>query len=139
MKKVVLFLLVYGLLLSCNQKITNKDISKLNGYWEIEKVLKSDGDKKEYKINEAIDYIEIKNNKGFRKKVYPQFDGKYLVNDLKEEITISDSSGIFFINYNTNYSKWKERIVAIKDSSFTVINDAKLEYHYKKQIPFSLK
>lgn len=139
MKKVVLFLLVYGLLLSCNQKITNKDISKLNGYWEIEKVLKSDGDKKEYKINEAIDYIEIKNNKGFRKKVYPQFDGKYLVNDLKEEISITDSSGIFFINYNTNYSKWKERIVAIKDSSFTVINDAKLEYHYKKQIPFSLK
>ena len=139
MKKVIILVVLSVLLLSCNQTITQKDIVNLNGYWEIEKVIKQDGDKKEYKINEAIDYIEIKNNKGFRKKVYPQFDGKYLVNDLKEEISISDSSGIFFINYKTDYAKWKEQIIAIKDSSFTVKNEAKLEYKYKKQIPFSLK
>ena len=87
MKKLLVIIVISVLLLSCNQTITQKDIDKLNGYWEIEKVIKQDGDKKEYKINEAIDYIEIKNNKGFRKKVYPQFDGKYLVNDLKEEIS----------------------------------------------------
>lgn len=139
MKKSLYIVMLSVFLLSCNQRITQQDIVKLNGYWEIEKVLKSDGDKKEYKINEAIDYIEIKNNRGFRKKVYPQFDGKYLVNDLKEEITIVDSSGLFFINYKTDYAKWKEQIIAIQDSSFTVKNDAKLEYHYKKQIPFSLK
>lgn len=139
MKKIVVLVVFSILLLSCNQTITNADIAKLNGYWEIEKVIKSDGDKKEYKINEAIDYIEIKNYKGFRKKVYPQYDGKYLVNDLKEEFTITDSSGIFYINYKTDYAKWKEQIIAIQDSSFTVKNQDKIEYNYKKQIPFSLK
>ena len=139
MKNVLFLVLISVSFYSCNQTIKQSDIVKLNGYWEIEKVIKQDGDKKEYKINEAIDYIEIKNNTGFRKKVYPQYDGKYLVNDLKEEITITDSSGIFYINYKTDYAKWKEQIVSIQDSSFTVKNQDKIEYNYKKQIPFSLK
>ena len=139
MKKIVVLVVFSILLLSCNQIITKADIAKLNGYWEIEKVIKKDGDKKEYKINEAIDYIEIKSNKGFRKKVYPQYDGKYLVNDVKEDITITDSSGIFYINYKTDYAKWKEQIISIKDSSFTVQNSEKLKYSYIKQVPFSLK
>lgn len=139
MKKIVVLVVFSILLLSCNQTITKTDIAKLNGYWEIEKVIKKDGDKKEYKINETIDYIEIKSNKGFRKKVYPQYDGKYLVNDVKEDITITDSSGIFYINYKTDYANWKEQIISIKDSSFTVQNSEKLKYSYIKQVPFSLK
>ncbi|WP_395054546.1 hypothetical protein [Flavobacterium sp.] len=139
MKNILFLVLISFSFYSCNQTIKQSDIVKLNGYWEIEKVIKQDGDKKEYKINEAIDYIEIKNNKGFRKKVYPQYDGKYLVNDIIEVITITDSSGIFYINYKTDYAKWKEQIVFIQDSSFTVKNQDKIEYNYKKQIPFSLK
>jgi hypothetical protein len=139
MKKAV-FILVFGILsTSCNQKVTNEDIAKINGYWEIEKVLLPDGEKKEYKINEAIDYFEVKDMKGFRKKVYPQLDGKYLVNDLKENVTIVDSNGVFYVHYKTDYAKWKEQIIELKDSVLVVKNDADLEYHYKKQIPFSLK
>ena len=139
MKKAVLILVSLYFVVSCNQKITKNDISKINGYWEIEKVLLPNGDKKVYKVNESIDFFEIKNNKGFRKKVFPQFNGKYLVNDVKENITITDSSGIFFINYSTDYSKWKEQIVTLKDSTLVLKNDAKATYHFKKYKSFSLK
>lgn len=139
MKNTVITLLAVVVLVSCNQKITNEDIAKINGYWEIENVKLPDGKNKDYKINEAIDYFEIKDKKGFRKKVYPQLDGKYLVNDLKENVTITDSSGVYFVNYQTDYSKWKEQIIEIQDSVLVLKNKANLEYHYKKPIPFSLK
>jgi hypothetical protein len=139
MKNTVITLLAAVALVSCNQKITNEDIAKINGYWEIENVKLPDGKNKDYKINEAIDYFEIKDKKGFRKKVYPQLDGKYLVNDLKENVTITDSSGVYFVNYQTDYSKWKEQIIEIQDSVLVLKNKANLEYHYKKPIPFSLK
>lgn len=139
MKNLIVVCAVILTLVSCNQKIKQEDLPKINGYWEIEKVLLPDGEKKEYKVNESIDYFELKDKKGFRKKVYPQLDGKYLINDVKENIVITDSSGIFFINYATAYSKWKEQIVTIKDSTLVLKNEAKLEYHYKRQTPFSLK
>jgi hypothetical protein len=139
MKNTVITLLAAVALVSCNQKITNEDIAKINCYLEIENVKLPDGKNKDYKINEAIDYFEIKDKKGFRKKVYPQLDGKYLVNDLKENVTITDSSGVYFVNYQTDYSKWKEQIIEIQDSVLVLKNKANLEYHYKKPIPFSLK
>ena len=56
MKKIVLFL-VFSLLVSCKQSITEADLQNLNGYWEIEKVMLPDGEKKEYKINETVDFF----------------------------------------------------------------------------------
>lgn len=139
MKKLVLFVILFFSLSSCNQLITEKDISKINGYWEIEKVILKDGTKKEYTINETIDYFQIKNNNGFRKKVTPQLDGTYLVNDQLEKISITKKEEDYFINYTTNYSKFKEQIIEIHDSVLVLKNDQNIEYHYKKPIPFSVK
>src|SRR6187402_2423204 len=87
MKKAVVLFIVLTLS-ACQQKIKESDIAGLNGYWEIEKVVLADGTEKDYKINETIDYLQIKNDSGFRKKVTPQFNGKYLVNDQFEKIKV---------------------------------------------------
>jgi len=81
MKKTVLLFIAFISVTACKEKVKPEDISKINGYWEIETVTTPDGNEREYKISETIDYFEIKNDSGFRKKVMPQFDGKYLVND----------------------------------------------------------
>ena len=139
MKKAITIFLLGILLVSCKQTITDNDVAKINGYWEIQKVNLPEGGKKEYKVNETIDFFQIKDKKGFRQKVMPQLDGTYLTNDLKEIISISDNDGNFYINYSTNYGKWKEEIIEIKDSILVLKNEANLEYHYKRQVPFSLK
>ena len=102
-------------MLSCKQKIKETDISNLNGYWEIEKVDLPDGDKKEYKVNTTIDFFEIKGKKGFRKKVMPQLDGSYLMNDLSESIEVVNREGDIILNYATPYAKWKEEIIELSD------------------------
>ncbi|MBL7886900.1 MAG: hypothetical protein JNJ52_09140 [Flavobacterium sp.] len=139
MKKAVGFLVLTLMLISCKQTIASKDIAKINGYWEIEKVELPDGEDKDYKVNPTIDYFELKGNKGFRQKVMPQFDGTYLTNNLKETIEITQESGDFYINYTTQYGKWKEEIIEIKDSVLVLKNKENLEYHYKKSVPFSVK
>ncbi len=47
MNKAYFFFLIL-LISSCRQKITQQDIEKLNGYWEIEKVVFANGKEKKY-------------------------------------------------------------------------------------------
>jgi len=137
MKKTVAILLLF-VLSSCHQKITQKDISKLNGYWEIEKVVLADGTEKKYTYNEAFDYFQLKANKGFRKKVIPQLDGRFLVNNQSEKIEITFENDKAYINYATPYAKWKEEVEALTDEKLVVINVAKATYHYKKTAPINI-
>ena len=111
----------------------------LNGYWEIEKVILPNGETKEYQINETIDFFQITDKEGFRQKVVPQFDGTYLTHPLKEKFKISSDDKGTFINYQTNYSQWKEEISFISNEKFVVKNAQLIEYHYKRPIKYSLK
>lgn len=137
MKKTVALLLIL-VLSSCHQKITQKDISKLNGYWEIEKVAFADGTEKKYSYNEAFDYFQLKANKGFRKKVMPQLDGRFLVNNQSEKIEITFENYKAYINYTTPYAKWKEEVDTLTDDKLVVTNIAKATYHYKKTAPINI-
>ena len=127
------------LLISCDSNVKKEDLKKLNGYWEIKQVKFSTGKTKDYKINETIDYFELKSNKGFRQKVMPQFDGKFQTNGIKENIKVVENDNSFFLEYNTKYGKWKEEIITIQDSILVLKNKENLEYTYKKFKPFSLK
>ena len=138
MKKIFLFI-VFGLLLSCKQTISKTDLNNLNGYWEIEKVELPDGDKKEYKVNETIDFFKIADKKGFRSKVMPQIDGTYLTNDLKEDVVVVLKDGDATIQYKTNYANWNEEIIELSKDKLVVKNQQDLEYHYKRPVKFSIK
>ena len=138
MKKIILFL-VFGLFLSCKQSISESDLQNLNGYWEIEKVELPDGDKKEYKVNETIDFFKITDKKGFRSKVMPQIDGTYLTNDLKEDVVVVLKDGDATIQYKTNYANWNEEIIELSKDKLVVKNQQDLEYYYKRPVKFSIK
>jgi hypothetical protein len=139
MKQFFYFFLFSIVLFSCQQQVSPDSISKINGYWEIQKVELPDGQEKEYSINETVDYIEWNGTTGFRKKVKPQFDGTFLTNDELEEIKISDSSGVYKIVYKTAFAQWSEDIIEISDSILVLKNKQKLEYHYKRFKHYSIK
>lgn len=137
MNKVVL--LVLFIVTACQQKITTTDIAMLNGYWEIERAANPDREKKDYTINPTIDYFKIADNKGFRTKVYPQFDGKYMTNKQAEQIKIVFVDDKTFIVYKTEYSQWREQIIEIVKDKFTVKNEQGIIYKYKRPTAFSIK
>ena len=139
MKNTFRILVLSLLFLGCQQKIEPTDISKINGYWEIEKVVFDKGEDKDYKMNESYDFFEIdKNNMGIRKKVMPQLDGTFLVNDAYENVTVRFKDGKGFLDYSTPYSKWSEELIALSDKELVLRNEEKNEYHYKKTGPLNL-
>jgi len=137
--KRILLLIVLLSVLSCKQDISEADISNLNGYWEIEKVELPDGDKKEYKVNETIDFFKIEANKGFRKKVMPQLDGTYLTNDIQEDVVVVVKDGDASLQYKTTYATWKEEIIELTKDRLVVKNQQEIEYYYKRPAKFSVK
>jgi len=138
MKKIVGFLALL-VFISCKQTITDADLQHINGYWEIEKVILPDGDKKEYKVNETIDFFKIENKKGFRKKVMPQIDGTYLTNNIQETVKVDLIDGTASIHYTTPYAHWKEEIIELSKDKLVIKNQQDLEYHYKRPVKFSIK
>ncbi len=139
MRRLYLIFISILLLTSCKSDISKEDLSKINGYWEIEKVHFPNGEDKEYTINETNDYFEIKNDQGFRKKVIAQLNGKYLENGLAEKIKVEFKEDKVLLHYVTPYAKWTEEVIEISDEKLVLKNNDNLEYHYKKPIPFSLK
>jgi hypothetical protein len=140
MKNTLVILFVSFLFISCQQKVKPEDISKINGYWEIEKVVFDEGKDKNYTVNESYDYFQVgKNNIGFRKKVMPQLDGTFLVNDTQENVKVRFENDKAFLDYTTPYAKWSEELIAISNDKLVFKNAENKEYHYKKAAPINLE
>ena len=137
MKNYFCLLLLAVSFISCTSKPKKEDISKLNGYWEIEKVEFPDGNKKEYQVNEFIDLISVKDNNGIRQKVAPQLDGTFLKGTLQDIIKVVDSAGCLYLKTDSKFTKWEEMIISISDDTFVLENQAKIVYHYKKFVPYN--
>lgn len=128
-------ILVLIVLSSCKNSIHNFELSKLNGHWEIEKVDLPNGDSKEYTINETIDYFEIGDSlKGFRKKLVPQFDGKFLTNEVEENIYVKKIHDKFYLVYKTDFADWKEEIISLNDNELVLKNEQNISYYYKRKV-----
>lgn len=139
MKNMFRILVVSLFFVGCQQRINPADVKKINGYWEIEKVVFEDGNEKKYGVNESYDYFMIdQNNNGFRKKVMPQLDGTFLTNEVQEKVTVRFKDGKAFLDYSTPYMKWNEELITLTDEEFVVLNTEKKEYHYKKTGPINI-
>ncbi len=110
----------------------------LSGYWEINKVIFSNGKTKEYNVNTSVDYIQFEGLKGFRKKVQPKLNGTYQTSDDAEAFLISEIDGNFFIIYKTELSEWSEQLVRLNSDTFSVVNEHDVRYVYKRFEPISI-
>ena len=138
MKRILPFLLIL-LFWSCNDSSINKeDLHYLNGYWEISEVEFPDGSIKEYGMNTNIDFIQLKEDKGYRKKMKPQFDGTYDTSKDVESFEVSDINETFTLRYKNEFSEWEEKLVELDSVSFSVINQEGITYKYKRFEPIKI-
>ena len=138
MKHTLLFFAF--LLVSCTGQVSPEDLKNLNGYWEIQTATMPDGSKRDYKINETVDYIEINEKTGIRKKVMPQFEGKYIdIGNPKEDFTIVVKDGKTTLQYRTTFSQWEEELLDVSAENLETRNAAGITFKYKRYKPLDLK
>ena len=133
------FLIVLTLLFGCNSIIEKEQLRNLNGYWEIFEVEFPNGQKKKYGISTTIDYIELNDTIGFRKKVQPQLSGSYITSNDAERFEIYENNGVLKMVYGQGTQQWEAVITSIEEHSFSVQHmDGKI-YYYKRYEPLNLQ
>ncbi len=91
-----------------------------------------DGEKKEYTINTLIDYIEIQDSIGFRKKVAPQLDGSFKITKGTENIKVKIEEGKVQLYYSTPFYDWKETVEKVNETHLIIENEDEKIYKYKR-------
>lgn len=134
----VLFFGIFLMLVACQIKVSQEELTLLNGYWEIEKVRLANGQIKEYKVNTTVDYIEVKDMAGYRKKVYPKFDGSFDTSNDAEYFTIIMQQDRSEIHYKSELSEWTEVLKSLDENSFSVTNAENITYYYKRFEPINV-
>lgn len=120
--------------LSCN-KDPAENLHHLNGYWEIKRVERNGEIVVEYRFNENVDFFELNNMKGIRKKVKPQLNGTYLVTDDAENIEVKIDDDVLYIYYTTAFDTWREKVKTLTENDLELENEDGILYHYKRYTP----
>ncbi|WP_291868347.1 hypothetical protein [Maribacter sp.] len=125
------------LFFGCTTKVTEEDLTNLNGYWEIKSVTFKSGNTKEYNISTTLDYLKVKGLGGYRKKVQPKFNGTYDTSNDAEIFTLSKTNASFIFNYKTDLSAWKEELLTLSKDEFSVKNHQEKIYTYQRYTPIN--
>jgi hypothetical protein len=135
MNKYIGGLILAFLITGCNNQDPAEQLDHLNGYWEIERVEFSKDSIREFKINENVDFIDIKDGTGFRKKVRPQFDGTYTVTNDEEKVVAKIEEGKLNLYYTTPFDSWKETVIMADEDKLSIKNNRGIIYHYQRFTP----
>lgn len=126
------------LFFGCATQVSQEDLNNLNGYWEIEQVTFPGGETKDFTVNPSVDYIELNDLMGFRKKMQPKFDGSFTTSDDAEPFEIKTVQDGFEFHYENEMSKWVETIQSVSKDHFSVVNEDNITYTYKRFRPIDI-
>ena len=132
MLKKIAFITLWISAVSCNSSSPQEKIENLNGYWSISKVETNEGKTKEYSFSSTVDYFEIQNDQGFRKKVQPKLDGTYTVTDDVENVVVKTENDRINLYYSTEMDQWKETLIASEENKITFENEYGNKYTYER-------
>ncbi|MFI8379654.1 lipocalin family protein [Leeuwenhoekiella sp. NPDC079379] len=132
MKIYLASLSLFFVLLSCAENKPEEQLKNLNGYWEIKQVENTNGKTTDYKFNEQVDFIELKDTLGFRTKVLPRIDGTFVTTDSKENIVAKVKNDSLYLNYTTPFDTWSETVLKADGNELQLKNDRGLIYTYHK-------
>lgn len=135
MKKIVSIIVFSTVVISCSKSVSEQDLQHLNGYWEINEVKTPDNETKVYQSNNNADYFVLNDQNGTRSKVVVQLDGTILSNGIQENFTVKDSANAIYLNYQTEFSQWTEKVDQLTADELIIINDNNIKYIYKRFIP----
>lgn len=132
MKLKTLIFILLPVVFSCSNKGTVENVNDLNGYWQITKAINSDGKKVEYPVNEDYDYFQIKDKKGFHKKVHWQPMDKFLVNAIDEKVSVVAKNEQTVLHFESKFGKRDEILQSLSPKGMTIKTTNDAEFYYKK-------
>ncbi|MDO7586305.1 MAG: hypothetical protein MUQ88_00530, partial [Flavobacteriaceae bacterium] len=122
MQKHLYLLLLLTVITACKSSIQEGEISRLEGYWEITKVVFQDGTTKPYTVNTTVDYIGIDGFNGYIKKMKPGLNGRYQTSNKAAQFKLIQKDGLWGMHFEGDLN-----------STLSLLELDSLEYAVKDQ------
>lgn len=134
MKKKFIIAVLGLFLLACEHRNVEAQQNYLSGYWEIKSVQLPDGSEKEFGYNSSIDFIELIDTLGIRKKLVPSLNGSFISAAPSEQFIAKIEKDSLRLYYKTAFDSWKETVVFVDDSLMIIKNQQQKTYTYKRYV-----
>ena len=135
-KQLYLFLLL-TIITACKSTIKEGEISQLEGYWEITKVVFQDGTTKPYTVNTTIDYIDINGLKGYIKKMKPGLNGRYQTSNKAAQFKLLLKNEVWEMHFEGDLNSTL-RLLEIDSLEYAVKDQGQVRYYYKRYEPINI-
>lgn len=135
MRKINSFIVLLIILYSCSG---DNNIEILNGYWEIQSVKKGGTLIKKYPFSNTVDFFYIKDLEGYRKKVTPRSDGRFMVTLHQANLNVTKENGEFILRYLNKSTTYFEKIKKIDSQQLIILDKEGYIYKYNRYIPIEI-
>jgi len=137
MQKHLYLLLLLTIITACKSTIKESEISQLEGYWEITKVVFQDGTTKPYTVNTTIDYIAIDGLKGYIKKMKPGLDGRYQTSNKAAQFKLLLKNEVWEMHFEGDMNSTLS-LLELDSLEYAVKDQGQVRYYYKRYEPINI-
>ena len=115
----------------CKDAIKPANLNKLNGYWKIDFIAHKNETFHLKGAAKLVDFYEISNQNGVRKKVQPKFDNKFSVTGDLNNFKIVFDGNDCFMKFETLWDQWQEKIIILNNYEL-ILEHQNNRYHYSR-------
>ena len=137
MQKHLYLLLLLTVITACKSSIQEGEISRLEGYWEIIKVVFQDGTTKPYSVNTTVDYIGIDGFNGYIKKMKPGLNGRYQTSNKAAQFKLIQKDGLWEMHFEGD-QKSTLSLLELDSLEYAVKDQGQVRYYYKRYEPINI-
>jgi len=137
MQKHLYLLLLLTVITACKSSIQEGEISRLEGYWEITKVVFQDGTTKPYTVNTTLDYIGIDGFNGYIKKMKPGLNGRYQTSNKAAQFKLIQKDGLWEMHFEGD-QKSTLSLLELDSLEYAVKDQGQVRYYYKRYEPINI-
>jgi hypothetical protein len=137
MQKHLYLLLLLTVITACKSSIQEGEISRLEGYWEITKVVFQDGTTKPYTVNTTVDYIGIDGFNGYIKKMKPGLNGRYQTSNKAAQFKLIQKDGLWEMHFEGD-QKSTLSLLELDSLEYAVKDQGQVRYYYKRYEPINI-
>jgi hypothetical protein len=137
MQKHLYLLLLLTVITACKSSIQEGEISRLEGYWEITKVVFQDGTTKPYTVNTTVDYIGIDGFNGYIKKMKPGLNGRYQTSNKAAQFKLIQKDGLWEMHFEGD-QKSTLSLLELDSLEYAVKDQGQVSYYYKRYEPINI-
>ncbi|MDA9233431.1 MAG: hypothetical protein MUQ72_05290 [Flavobacteriaceae bacterium] len=137
MQKHLYLLLLLTVITACKSSIQEGEISRLEGYWEITKVVFQDGTTKPYTVNTTVDYIGIDGFNGYIKKMKPGLNGRYQTSNKAAQFKLIQKDGLWEMHFEGDLNSTLS-LLELDSLEYAVKDQGQVRYYYKRYEPINI-